>query len=388
MQTMNNSLKLTQLPPLSLYIHIPWCIKKCPYCDFNSHNMKSNLPEDHYVECLINDLELSLPIIWGRRIQTIFIGGGTPSLFCGESINKLLTGVRSRLSISPFAEISMEINPGTVEVKYLKEYLDAGVNRISFGIQSFNDKHLKTLGRIHNSSEAINAIKLAKSIFTNINLDLIYGLPNQTVDELLEDISYAVSFKPEHISYYNLTIEPNTYFHNNIPQGLPDNDLCYTMQDIIVKNLQKHGYDRYETSAFAKKDKFAGHNLNYWTFGDYLGIGAGAHSKISFSDKITRQVRQKHPTKYMDSVINNTHIIENKEVQTKDLPFEFTMNAFRLMDGLPINLFTERTGLSLNALLPKLQLAQDKQFITITNGIIKPTILGQDFLNDLLMMFL
>lgn len=390
MQMVNNcnSFQLKNLPPLSLYVHIPWCVKKCPYCDFNSHNLKADLPEDKYIECLIADLEMSLPFIWGRSIKTIFIGGGTPSLFSGDAINRLLNAIRQLTNLSPFAEITMEINPGTVEVKYIRDYKLAGINRVSFGIQSFNDQHLQILGRIHDSSEAIAAVKLATTIFKNINLDIIYGLPNQTVEQVLVDINQAIELQPQHISCYNLTIEPNTYFYNHVPPGLPDNDTCYIMQDAIIANLARHGYERYEISAYAKGSARSEHNLNYWLFGDYLGIGAGAHSKISFADKIIRQIRQKQPQSYMDSVLTKQHIIEDNAVLPTSIPFEFAMNAFRLIDGVPIATFSERTGLSLNSILPQLQQAQDKQLLSIENGITKPTKLGHDFLNDLLMMFL
>ena len=383
------AVELTQLPPLSLYVHIPWCVKKCPYCDFNSHNMKGDvLPEKQYIDTLITDLEDALPLIWGRSVSSIFIGGGTPSLFSGTSIERLMQNIRSRINLSPFAEITIEANPGTVERQYLAEYANAGINRISFGVQSFNDIHLKRLGRIHDGKQAIEAIIIAKNNFENINLDIIYGIPNQTMAELQHDIELAVSFNPNHISCYNLTIEPNTAFYKNVPQNLPDNDLCYAMQDEIINILDKNGYKRYETSAYAKNNNNSRHNTNYWQFGDYLGIGAGSHSKLSFHDRIIRQVRQKHPQAYMQTVLQKEHIIENHAVLSKDLPFEFVMNAFRLIDGVPINLFVERTGLGLNILLPKLQEAQVRGFIEFSGNIIKPTKQGQDFLNDLLILFL
>ncbi len=383
-----NTTDLKQLPPLSLYVHIPWCVKKCPYCDFNSHNLKGELPELQYIEALITDLENALPLIWGRMVKSIFIGGGTPSLFSGEAINRLITAIRSRVILSPFAEITIEANPGTVERRYLADYSLAGINRISFGVQSFNDIHLKSLGRIHNGTDAIEAIKLAKEHFSNINLDIIYGLPNQTVAETLSDIEIAISFNPEHISCYNLTIEPNTIFYKNVPHGLPDNDLCYMMQDEIIAKLAINGYVRYETSAFARDDKCSEHNLNYWQFGDYLGIGAGAHSKLSFHDKIMRRVVQRHPQRYMQSVLKNQHVIEDKVISAKELPFEFAMNAFRLINGIDSILFTERTGLSLNTILPQLLIGQDKGLVEFQGKIIKPTQKGQDFLNDLLLLFL
>ncbi len=376
------------MPPLGLYIHIPWCVKKCPYCDFNSHNSPTELPESKYVDALIADLEQALPLIWGRTIRTIFIGGGTPSLFSPEAINRILQSVRSLTRLSPLAEITIEANPGTVDNEHIAGYHKIGVNRISFGVQSFNDKHLTALGRIHDSSAAINAITKAKKCFSQINLDIIYGLPNQTLNELTEDINKAISFDTTHLSLYNLTIEPNTEFNKKPPKNLPDNDLCYQMQDLIVSNLSNSGYRRYEVSAYTKADNFCNHNLNYWQFGDYLGIGAGAHSKLSFHDKIIRQVRQKHPKSYMDAVVTNKHIIENKIVTKDELPFEFMLNALRLNSGFATTLFVERTGLPLGTILNQLEMARQKGFLSLKDGKILPTTKGQDFLNDLLLLFL
>lgn len=383
-----DSFSLSQLPPLSLYIHIPWCVKKCPYCDFNSHNSPNNLPEEAYVNSLIADLEQALPLIWGRSIRTIFIGGGTPSLFSGDAINQIVTNVRNMTRLSPLAEITIEANPGTVDNEHIHDYSKAGINRISFGVQSFNDKHLKGLGRIHDSSAAVHAINIAKRYFTQINLDLIYGLANQTTEELRADIKTALSFKTTHLSCYNLTIEPNTKFAVNTPAGLPDNDLCYMMQDIIVEELAQNGYKRYEVSAYATDSNFCNHNLNYWQFGDYLGIGAGAHSKLSFHNKIIRQVRQKNPKTYMETVRDGRHLIEDKLVAVAELPFEFMLNSLRLTNGIPTSYFVERTGLGLNKILNQLDIAMKKKLITFTNGHIAPTKLGQDFLNDLLELFL
>ncbi len=386
---MTNTLNLNQLPPLSLYIHMPWCIEKCPYCDFNSHKLKDNLPEKEYIDCLLQDFDHAIPLIWGRSIQTIFIGGGTPSLFSGESIDYLLSQLRSRVRISPFAEISLEANPGTVEKKFIPEYKMAGVNRISLGIQSFNDAHLKTLGRIHNSHEAIAAIEVVKNSFSNFNLDIIYGLPNQTLEQARADIKTAIQFLPSHISAYNLTIEPNTHFAKFIPENLPDNDLCFSMQDMLLEELENGGgYKRYEISAFAKADQEAKHNLNYWSFGDYLGIGAGAHSKLSFHDKIIRQVRYKHPKEYMQKTKTGNHISESNQVLENDLPFEFMMNALRLTNGFANTLFNETTGLPFSKILPMLLKAQEQGLVTLSPTKITPTNRGQDFLNDLLLLFL
>jgi putative oxygen-independent coproporphyrinogen III oxidase len=382
------NVNLKTLPPLSLYIHIPWCIKKCPYCDFNSHQKNSDINEDLYIDSLLKDLELSLPSIWGRMINSIFIGGGTPSLFSGRSINKLLVNVRSLLKLSPFVEITMEANPATIETEFLAEYSEAGVNRISLGIQSFNNKHLQLLGRVHDEKQSNLAIEKAKQYFNNINLDLMFGLPHQTIVDLEQDVLLAKKFNCQHLSYYNLTIEPNTLFAKNMPSNLPNNDLCYDMQIYIVENLAKDGYNRYEVSAYAKDGYQAKHNLNYWLFGDYLGIGCGAHSKLSFFDKIIRQVRHKHPETYMQKVFNNEHIIEDNNILIKDLPFEFMLNSLRLLDGFATNLFSERTGLSLNTILTKLQQAQQQKLLNLEFNKITPTVFGINFLNDLLINFL
>ncbi len=384
----SNSSSLTQLPPLSLYIHIPWCVKKCPYCDFNSHAITTGLPEQLYIQSLKADLEQALPLIWGRTIRTIFIGGGTPSLFSGDAIDQILTMVRNVTNLSPLAEITLEANPGTVDNEHIADYKKSGVNRISFGIQSFNDKHLKSLGRIHNSAESYSAINTAKKHFAHINLDIIYGLPEQTLEEVKSDIEIALGFSTSHLSCYNLTLEPNTQFFAKPPAGLPDNDLCYTMQDLIIKQLKNAGFHQYEVSAYAKDNNMCAHNINYWQFGDYLGIGAGAHSKLSFHNKIIRQVRQKHPKIYINAVIQNKHIIEDKIVKEEELPFEFMLNALRLTSGFSSSLFVERTGLGLNKILTQLDVAEKKGFLDFKDGRISPTQLGHDFLNDVLLLFL
>ena len=383
-----NTIQLSALPPLSLYIHIPWCIRKCPYCDFNSHAVKNKLPEDDYVAALIRDLELALPDIWGRPIQSIFIGGGTPSLFSGAAIDKLLTQIRARVTLSPYAEITLEANPGTVESAYIKEYAAAGINRISIGIQSFSDEHLQALGRIHSSTEAQHAIEKVAQHFTNFNLDIIYGLPNQTIGQAENDIQIAAAFNPSHISAYNLTIEPNTAFAVKPPENLPDNDLCYEMQDAIIAQLQQSGFQRYEISAYAKNARESQHNVTYWQFGDYLGIGAGAHSKISFPDRIIRQMRYKHPEKYLSQIACATPIQEQIQVTTNDLPFEFMLNALRLSNGVPARLFSDRTGLAFTQIINTLLSAEQAQLISLADNRITPTILGQNFLNDLVEKFL
>lgn len=391
---------------------MPWCIKKCPYCDFNSHNItNSGFDGDRYIEALLKDLTLALPLIWNRTINTIFIGGGTPSLFSANAINILLAQIRALVKVSPFAEITMEINPGTLDNSHISGYKTAGVNRVSLGIQSFNDKYLQVLGRIHDANTAREAINIALQYFTNVNLDIMYGLPKQTLAELVSDIEEALSFKTKHLSIYNLTIEPQTYFHKNVPDGMPDNDLCYQMQDILITKLAHQGFKRYEISAYTCVQEFQSkHNLNYWQFGDYLGIGAGAHSKISFYDKIIRQVRQKNPKAYMDSLLcpqqtnnyNKTelalkndevdfrqlHIIEDKILKIAEIPFEFVLNNLRLVDGFTVELYTARTGLPLNTILPQLLQAVNDGFINMTQNKVKPTDKGLDFLNDLLERFL
>ena len=383
-----NIINLTQLPPLSLYIHMPWCIQKCPYCDFNSHKLNGELPEQQYIASLLQDLDHALPLIWGRSIQNIFIGGGTPSLFSGASIDYLISQIRTRIRLSPYAEITLEANPGTVEKKYITEYASAGINRISLGVQSFNDQHLQQLGRIHSATEACRAIEAVANSFANFNLDIMYGLPQQSLAQAASDMLQAISFAPSHISAYNLTIEPNTEFAKRIPANLPDNDACYAMQDSIIANLATAGYQRYETSAYSRENCQAQHNLNYWRFGDYLGIGAGAHSKLSFHDKIIRQMRHKHPQEYMRRTANAGHILEDKIITAEDLPFEFMLNSLRLINGFETVLFNERCGLPLTAVLEQLLKAQQQGFIELTTTKIIPTKRGQDFLNDLLLLFL
>ena len=309
------------LPPLSLYIHIPWCVRKCPYCDFNSHESRGALPEQEYVAALIRDLELSLPLIWGRKVYTVFFGGGTPSLLSGESVAEILRNVRMLLPLDLGAEITLEANPGTVEAERFAAYRDAGVNRLSMGIQSFSDTHLQALGRIHSSDEAKRAIAIAQQHFDNLNLDLMYALPGQTLDEALQDVQTALSFAPQHLSCYHLTLEPNTLFYRN-PPPLPDDDASSDMQQHIEEMLAAAGYQHYETSAFAQPKRRARHNLNYWQFGDYLGIGAGAHSKLSFPDKIMRQARYKQPQAYMQQVGKGAPIQTENQVGREELGFE------------------------------------------------------------------
>ena len=375
------------LPPLSLYIHVPWCVRKCPYCDFNSHEAKLALPEQQYIAALIRDLELALPQIWGRKVYSVFIGGGTPSLLSAQSIGKILTTVRMLLPLDVNAEITLEANPGTVEAEKFAGFREAGVNRLSLGIQSFNDVHLKALGRIHDAAEARRAVEIAQQNFDNINLDLMYGLPQQTLEQAEQDVRTALDFAPQHLSCYHLTLEPNTLFYR-YPPALPDDDVSSEMQQSIEQLLAVHGYLHYETSAFARPKKQSRHNLNYWQFGDYLGIGAGAHSKLSFHNKVLRQMRHKQPQAYMDAVALDAPIQTGHEVGRDQLPFEFMMNALRLNEGVPTMLFTERTSLPLLLIRRELEQAQQRGLLWHDLQHIAPTALGQRFLNDLLQIFL
>jgi len=375
------------LPPLSLYIHVPWCVRKCPYCDFNSHEARRDFPEKEYVAALVHDLELALPQVWGRKVYTIFFGGGTPSLLSGEAVGEILRNVRMLLPLDMNAEITLEANPGTVEADKFAAFRDAGVNRLSMGIQSFNDIHLKALGRIHSADEAMRAIFIAQQYFDNINLDLMYALPNQELDEALKDVQIALQYKPQHLSCYHLTLEPNTQFHYS-PPVLPDDDASAEMQQSIETLLAAHGYEHYETSAFAQPKRRAKHNLNYWQFGDYLGIGAGAHSKLSFPDKVIRHARYKQPQKYMQQVVAGDPIQTENEVGIEALPFEFMMNALRLNQGFDCTLFGERTSLSLLTIQNELLEAERRGLLLRDYHKIAPTQLGQRFLNDLLALFL
>src|SRR5262245_34222621 len=323
--------KLAALPPLALYVHIPWCVKKCPYCDFNSHERNGALPEAAYVGALLRDLEQLLPHVWGRRLTSVFIGGGTPSLFAPESIDALLAGVRARLTLDPGAEITLEANPGTVEAARFGGFRGAGVTRISVGVQSFDDAMLRKLGRIHGAVEARRAVEAALAAFDTVNLDLMYGLPGQTLEMARADIEAGVATGVPHLSAYQLTLEPNTVFYSKPPQ-LPEHDLCADMQVMIEEWLEKNGFEHYETSAFARPGHRCRHNLNYWEFGDYLGIGAGAHGKISFPDRITRHSRMKQPREYLSA---SSTLAEERTIPPAELPFEFMLNALRLPYGFP-----------------------------------------------------
>jgi len=378
---------LAQLPPLALYVHIPWCVRKCPYCDFNSHQAKGDVPERAYVDALVTDLELALPDIWGRRVYSVFFGGGTPSLFSAAAIEALVSAFRARLPLAADCEITLEANPGTFEAEKFRGYREAGVNRLSIGIQSFNPEHLKALGRIHDDKEAHRAIEIAKASFDNINLDLMYALPGQTPDEARADVEAALEADTAHLSFYHLTIEPNTLFYRHPPE-LPEEDTTAGMQDAIGAALAEGGYAHYETSAWARPGRECRHNLNYWRFGDYLGIGAGAHSKLSFRDRVTRAVRWKQPREYLQRVAEGRPVQESHEVERADLVFEFMMNALRLSEGFPVGAFVERTGLQIAVAEKPLALAEARGLIVRDHERIRPTDLGQRFLNDLLQLFL
>jgi len=378
---------LVALPPLALYIHFPWCVQKCPYCDFNSHAVKAGLPEEAYIDALIADLESCLPLVWGRPIVSIFMGGGTPSLFSAAAIDRLLAAIRARVPLLPDAEITLEANPGTFESEKFAGYRAAGVNRLSIGIQSFDDVKLKALGRIHDRDEARAAIAIAKAHFDNFNLDLMYGLPQQTLEEALADIDAAIAAGSTHLSAYHLTLEPNTLFHR-YPPALPDDEVVADMQEAIEARLAAAGFEHYETSAFARPGRQTRHNLNYWTFGDYLGIGAGAHAKISFPDRIVRQARYRQPGEYL-SALKQGSAVQSEEVVAEDqLPFEFMLNALRLTGGFAQTLFSERTGLPLSMILAELDRAQEEGLLLRERAWIKPTPRGQRFLNVLLGRFL
>jgi oxygen-independent coproporphyrinogen-3 oxidase len=376
------AVKLAALPPLSLYIHLPWCVRKCPYCDFNSHERAGALPERDYLSALFRDIETHLPAVWGRRIASIFIGGGTPSLFSPDSIDALLSGVRARLQVEPGAEITLEANPGTVEAARFRGFREAGVNRISIGIQSFDDRMLSALGRIHSAAEARKAVDAALAAFDNVNLDLMYALPGQTAAMARADLQQAVACGVPHVSAYQLTIEPNTAFYRRPPE-LPEHDAAADMQLAAEEALAAAGYEHYETSAFARPGRRCRHNLNYWEFGDYLGIGAGAHGKISFPDRVTRHERAKQPREYLEK-----GGLAEKTVAPGELPFEFMLNALRLVEGFEMRLFPERTGLPLTLIQDELNEGERRQLLTRDWQRIRPTERGQRFLNELLEVFL
>jgi len=382
---------LTSLPPLSVYVHVPWCVRKCPYCDFNSHAAPDELPEDRYLQALTEDLDQSLPQVWGRKVVSVFIGGGTPSLLSAATMDAMLALLRSRLPLLPDAEITMEANPGTVEAARFADFAASGINRISLGIQSFDDDRLRALGRIHDGRAAREAIAIAQRHVERINLDLMFALPGQTLDGCLDDVETALSFGTEHLSLYHLTLEPNTVFAKYPPE-LPDDDTAFEMQDRIEARLAGAGYDHYEISAYARPGARCRHNLNYWEFGDYLGIGPGAHGKLSFHDRILREARVRNPQSWMDALLDPaaavTHLAESRLVEAKELPFEFMLNALRLADGVPAASFAERTGLNLATIARPLARAVERGLLDEDPTRIRATPLGRRFLNDLQGLFL
>jgi putative oxygen-independent coproporphyrinogen III oxidase len=374
-------------PPLSLYVHIPWCVRKCPYCDFNSHEQRGEIPEGEYVAALVADLEASLPDVWGRRVTSIFIGGGTPSLFKPSSIDHLLTAIRTRIPVNAEAEITMEANPGTFEAERFRGYHEAGINRLSIGVQSFDDAKLAAIGRIHGGDEARRAVESALEVFGNVNVDLMYALPAQSAEESAADVGEAIARGAPHISAYHLTLEPGTPFHRN-PPAVPDHDRAADMQDALEAAFANGGYEHYETSAFAKAGFRSRHNLNYWNFGDYLGIGAGAHAKITSLQRVRREMRIRQPDAYMRASLSGKPMREARDVDEAELPFEFMLNALRLVEGFPVALFTERTGLSILAVEAQMAEAERIGLIERDHEWIRPTPKGRRFLNELLERFI
>jgi oxygen-independent coproporphyrinogen-3 oxidase len=379
---------LAQLPPLGLYVHLPWCLRKCPYCDFNSHEAGDTIPEDRYLDALRADLEASLPQVWGRTVHTVFLGGGTPSLFAPASIDRLLADVRARLRLAPDAEVTLEANPGTFERERFRAYREAGVNRLSLGVQSFDDAALRRIGRVHDRAQALAAAQAAADLFPTFNLDLMYGLPGQDLAALRADLTQALAFEPPHLSCYHLTIEPNTLFAARPPDGLPDEDRAADLQQAVEAATAAAGLGHYEVSAYARAGHRSRHNLNYWTFGDYLGIGAGAHGKVSFADRIERTARWRHPRRYMEAALAGDAVETRRTLAADELGFEFMLNALRLVDGVPAASFTERTGVPLAAIGRTLAAAVDRGLLDADPGAIRATPLGLRFLNDLQQIFL
>lgn len=382
------TLQLPSLPPLSLYIHLPWCLKKCPYCDFNSHQIDTEaLAEQRYIEALMADLEASLPLVWGRTVQSIFIGGGTPSLFSPHAIDHLIASARARLRMAPDCEITLEANPGTFEKTRFQAFRHAGVTRLSIGVQSFNDRFLCALGRVHNGTQAYEAVQEAAQSFETYNIDLMYALPGQTQTDLIRDLETTLAFAPPHLSIYHLTIEPNTYFAK-FPPSVPPEDTAYDMLDCITAMTSNANMQRYEISAYARNGHQCWHNTNYWQFGDYLGIGAGAHSKLSFAHRIVRQARLRDPQRYIQAALAGQALASDTEVTRQELPFEYMLNALRLRDGFAIQDYLERTGLPLSSIAATLDEAEHKGLITRNLTHVQPTERGLDFLSDLQAMFL
>jgi len=379
--------RLTALPPLSLYVHVPWCLRKCPYCDFNSHALAGSLPEDEYVGAILRDLELSLPSIWGRPVRTVFIGGGTPSLLSPSAVETLLCGIRARVPLAPGAEITLEANPGNYEADKFEAFRTAGVTRLSLGIQSFDDAALRALGRVHDGREALAAAQAAKRIFPAVNFDLMFALPGQRTDDALADLETALALRPGHLSLYHLTIEPNTAFAHTPPE-VPDEDAAAEMESALRQRLAAGGYAHYEVSAHALPGEQCRHNLNYWQFGDYLGLGAGAHGKISFPDGIFRQTRARNPRDYLAAVAAERPEESTRAVPDEDLAFEFMLNALRLRTGVPSAWFAERTGLDLAWIHAQIAEARRRGLLETDPLRLAATSLGRRFLDDLAGLFL
>jgi putative oxygen-independent coproporphyrinogen III oxidase len=392
------TLQLAAPPALSVYVHLPWCLKKCPYCDFNSHEYTTagatpkDLPEAKYLDALRADLERSLPLVWGRTIQSIFIGGGTPSLFSPDGIARLLSDLRMLLPLAADCEITMEANPGTFEKERFRAFAQAGVNRLSIGVQTFNDAQLKALGRVHDGAQALAAAEEAARSFETFNLDLMYALPGQTLADLDADLDQALALNAPHLSLYHLTMEPNTVFGSRPPPNLPDDDTAFDMLDRVTERTTAAGFDRYEVSAYARTGHRCRHNVNYWQFGDYLGLGAGAHGKLSFAHRVVRQVRWREPQMYMDRSLGGQGVSNEGDVARAQLPFEFMLNALRLREGFALSLFTERCGLPLSAIEKGLAEGESRGLVE-RRGLpgaewVQPTVRGFDFLNDLVELFL
>lgn len=385
------TLQLPALPPLALYVHLPWCLRKCPYCDFNSHAAAQGLTpqrEADYLAALRADLEASLPLVWGRKVTSVFIGGGTPSLFSPGAIDRLLADVRALLPLEPLAEVTLEANPGTFERERFRAYRGAGVTRLSIGVQSFDDVLLQRIGRVHDAAQAHAAVDEAAQAFDTFNIDLMYALPGQALEALRADLDAALAHRPPHLSIYHLTIEPNTLFAAKPPPALPDDDGASDMLDLIAERTAAAGLERYEVSAFAREGHRSAHNLNYWRFGDYLGIGAGAHGKLSFPHRVLRQQRWREPAAYQRAALEGNAVSNQHEVARRDLPFEFMLNALRLRDGFALPLFVERAGLPLSAVLPALQQAQQRGLLVLHDDHVRPSARGFDFLSDLQSLFL
>jgi len=387
----DSSVRLTALPPLSLYVHLPWCLRKCPYCDFNSHALRGELPEAAYLAALVADLEAALPQVWGRRVGSVFFGGGTPSLFSPTGIERLLADIRARLPLLPEAEVTLEANPGTFERERFRAYRGAGVTRLSIGVQSFDDRALRAIGRVHDAAQARAAVEEAALAFETFNLDLMYALPGQDLAALEAELEAALAFAPPHLSIYHLSLEPNTLFATRPPPDLPGDDLASEMLDLIVERAAAAGLVRYEVSAFARAGHRCAHNLNYWRFGDYLGLGAGAHSKLSFPDRILRQVRWREPAAYMRQALQGSAVSSAHEVSAAELPFEFMLNALRLAEGFELPLLAERTGLPVSALQAaqaQLEQAIARGWLLRQGARIVPSARGFDFLSEVQQLFL